>query len=820
MSRLPVSSVFRARPIGSPAARVTVRFAVALLAAALAPFTTALAQGADAPFIGVRVDQDRNKVLLEVPNDRVGKDFLHQSVLATGAGVGALGLDRGQTGGSVVVRLERRGKRLVLVRDNVAIRALGADAAGQRAASEGFATSVVGSFPIESEANGVMVADATSLFLADTYGIAENVRRAQSGNARVDVSRSWIDPARTKAFPRNTEIHAVLTFSVDNPGGAIRRAAPDGASPTFEIHHSLVPLPDTNGFRGRVADPRAGLFGPQFLDFGQGIDGLYRGQYANRWRLVPKDPAAYLRGVLTEPVQPIVYYLDPGIPEPYRSAFREGGMWWNKVFEGAGWKNAFQVRDLPAGADPMDARYTMIYWVHRNLPGPSVGPSLSDPRTGEILRTVVRMDSWRSLVDYNLYAGLLPAAGPGGLNVTPEAFAMSRRRQHVAHEIGHTLGMSHNYIAHAQGRTSVMDYPFPLITVDARGTLDLSKAYAPFAGAWDSLAIRYGYTWYPDEASEKAGLARIIKEILDRDVRFVADQHADAAGSIPEVTRWVEGATMFDAVERTSAVRRVAIDRFDERAIRPGEPMYLLNMRFAHVYLHHRYSLEGLVKYVGGMDFRYAMRGDGQVPTTILPAAQQRRALGMALDALEPAALAVPERVMKLIPPVPFGGDESFAWIGSAGGTSFDQLSLAGGLATEVIEGLLHRERLARVAQFSARDPSLPTLDEVMGTIVARTWGAAPVADAGAQALRRTVQRVVLNTLLDRAGDRQALAEVRQAAEWQLTELDKRLEAATGGTVADQALRASARREIEAYLDGEDDPAKRSRFPVIPLPWP
>lgn len=791
---------------------ITATFAGLLLALPLA--------AQDAAFIGVRVDQDRNKVLLDVTQDRVGKDFLHQSVLATGGGAAPLGLDRGQTGGSVVVRLERRGKRLVLVRDNWNTRAIGADEAGQRGAAEAFATSVIASFPIESEANGVMVADATSLFLSDTYGIAETLRRSQQGTARVDANRSWIDPARTKAFPRNTEIHAVLTFGVDNPGQALRRGAPDAASPTFEVHHSLVALPDAQGFRPRAADSRTGLFGGPFNDFGQTYEGIYRGGNTARWRLVPKDPAAYMRGELTEPITPIVYHLDPAIPEPYRLAFREGGMWWNKVFEGAGWKNAFQVRDLPAGADPMDARYAMIYWVHRNTPGPSVGPSLSDPRTGEILRTVVRMDSWRSLIDYNIYAGLLPAAGAGGLNVPADQFVAMRRRQHVAHEIGHTLGMSHNYIAHAQGRSSVMDYPFPLISVDARGTLDLSKAYAPFAGAWDSLAIRYGHTWYPDEASEKAGLAKIIKEMLDRDVRFVADQHADASGSIPEVTRWVEGKTMFEAVERTSAVRRLAIDKFDERAIKPGEPMYLLNMRFAHVYLHHRYSLEGLVKYVGGMDFRYAMRGDGQTPTTILPAASQRRALGMALDALEPAQLAVPERVMALIPPTPYGGDDYFEWIGSAGGTSFDQISLAGGVATEVIEGLLHRERAARVVQFAARDATLPTLDEVMTQIVQRTWGAPAAANANAQALRRTVQRVVVNTLLDRAGDRLALAEVRQAAEWHLQQLDSRLAAMTGGTPADRALRASARREIEAYFDGDDDPAKRSRFQVIPLPWP
>lgn len=774
----------------------------------------------EAPFIGVRVDQDRNKVLLEVTAQRLGSDFLYQSVLATGAGVSNLGLDRGQTGDSKVVRLEKRGKRLVLLEPNVLTRAPGATAAAQRAAREAFPSSVIASFPIESEEGGRIVADATSYFLSDTYGIGDNIRRSQQGNARVDANRSWADTARTKAFPRNTEIHSVLTFAVDNPGAALRRTGAEASSPTFEVHHSLVALPDPEGFRPRKADPRSGFFGDQYYDYSQTFEGLYRDGFINRWRLIPKDPAAYRRGQPVEPVNPIVYYLDPAIPEPYRSAFREGGMWWNKVFEGAGWRNAFAVRDLPAGADPMDARYNLIYWVHRSGPGPSVGPSLSDPRTGEILRTVVRMDSWRSQIDYNVYSGLLPAAGPSGLNVSAEDFAMARRRQHVAHEIGHTLGLSHNYIAHAQGRTSVMDYPFPLITVDARGNLDLSKAYSPFAGAWDSLAIRYGYTWYADSSAEKAGLAGVIGEILRRDVRFVADQDASAQGSIPEVTRWVEGATMFDAVARTTAVRRVAIDKFDERAVKPGEPLFLLNMRFAHVYLHHRYSLEGLVKYIGGMDYRYAMRGDGQTPTRIMPAEQQRRALSTLLDALEPAELSVPERVMALIPPRPYGGDPTFQWIGSAGGTSFDQISLAGGVATEVIEGLLHRERLARVAQFSARPGGYPTLDEVLSTMVERVFGAAPSSDAGSQALRRTVQRVLLNTLLDCAGDARALAEVRQGAEWQLQQLDSRLAGASGGSVADQAFRASARREIARYFAGDDDPETRSRFPVIPLPWP
>lgn len=797
------------------------RFVRSLLALGAALGLAAVALPAqDAPFIGVRVDADRNKVLLEIPAGRLGQDFMHQSVLATGGGVGALGLDRGQTGGEAVVRLERRGKRVLMMRDNENARAIGASAATARAATEAFPNSVMASFPIESEANGTLVVDATGFFLSDTYGIAESIRRGQGGNARVDANRSWIDAARTKAFPLNTEIHAVLTFGVDNPGPALRRAAPDAASPTFEVHHSLVQLPEVTGFRPRRADARSGLGATSFQDFAQGFDGTYRDAYANRWRLVPKDPAAYQRGELTEPVKPIVYYLDPGIPEPYRKAFLEGGNWWNKVFEGAGWKNGFMVKELPAGADPMDARYNLIYWVHRAGPGPSVGPSFSDPRTGEIVRTVVRMDSWRSNVDYNIYAGLLPAAGANGHNVAPEEFAMMRRRQHVAHEIGHTIGFSHNYIAHVADRSSVMDYPFPIITVDARGTLDLSKAWAPFAGGWDSLAVRYGYRWYPDAASEAKGLDAIVQEGIRRNLRFAADQHADAAGSIPEVTRWVEGRTMFDAVERTSAVRRVGIDKFNETAIKPGEPMYLLQMRFAHVYLHHRYSLEGLVKYVGGMDFRYAYRGDGQTPTTILPAAQQRRALGMALDALEPAALAVPERVQALMVPLPPGGDPQFMWLETAAGTAFDEISLAGGLATEVIEGLMHRERLARVVLFRARDAQNPSLDEVLQTIVDRTWGAPVSDDMHVQSLRRTVQRVVLNTLLDRAGDQDALPDVRQVAELHLQQLSDRIGTMQGGSPADRALRASARREIARYFDGDDDPASRSRFRVIPLPWP
>lgn len=797
--------------------RVLIR---SLAAAFLTLLALPLAAQQATPLLGIRIDADRNKLLLEIPSAQLDHDLLHQITLVTGAGVSSLGLDRGQIGGEAVVRFERRGRRVLMVQDNLQTRAIGADAAGQRAAADAFPRSVMASFPIESDTGGKLVVDATSFFLSDAYGVGETLRRTQQGNARVDASRSWFDATRTKAFPLNVEVHAVLTFGVDNPGPALRRNVPDAGSPVFELHHSIVTLPASDGYRPRAFDARSGYFGTAFYDYGQSFDGLYRNGFINRWRLVPKDPAAYQRGQLVEPTQPIIYYLDPAIPAPYKEAFREGGNWWGKVFEAAGFKNAFQVRDLPAGADPMDARYSMLLWVHRNGFGPSVGPSFQDPRTGEIVRAVVRMDSYRSIVDYNLWAGYLPAAGARGLNMDAETFAMARRRQHTAHEIGHTIGLAHNFISSTQGRASVMDYPFPLVTVTASNELDLSKAYAPMAGGWDSLAVRYGYTWYPNAEAERVGLAKIIAEGITRGLRFVPDQDADPTGSVPGATRWEEGATAFASLDRSVAVRRIAMNAFDERAIRPGEPMWLLSMRFLHVYLGHRYALEGIYKTVGGMDFRYAMRGDGQPPTTIIPAAEQRRALTIALDALEPAQLLVPEKVLAMIPPMPPGSDPAYDWLPRAG-TAVDQVELAGGLATEVVEGLLERDRLQRVALFYARDRQQMPLAEVMATIVERTWSAPMPATTDAQAMRRVVRRVVLNTLLDRAGDSRASADVRQVAALHLVTLRQTLEGqADTGNVADRALRLAAIREIQAFERGEDDGAKRTRYPVITLPWP
>ncbi len=775
--------------------------------------------------IAVHIDEERNRLFLEIPAAQIGVDLLYQNTLVTGMGVNRLGLDRGQTGTSAVIRFERRGNRVLVVRDNWSVRALEGSEALERSARESFPTSVIASFPIERDSaaastDATLRVDASSFFFSDVYDVIGRVRGAGQGSLRVDRDRSWIDEENTGSFPLNIEIRSVLTYVSDAPGGDLRQAAPDGGAATLAQHHSIVELPPTEGFRPRAFDLRAGLSSNFFFDFSQGIEGNYRDAYTSRWRLVPTDPAAYLSGELVEPEQPIVYYIDPGIPEPYRTAFIEGGMWWNGIFEAAGFRNAFQIRDLPAGANPMDARYPMIYWVHRQDPGPSVGPSYRDPRTGEIVSTVVRMDSHRSMVDFNIYAGLIPAAGDEGLGVSAEEFAMARRRQHTAHEIGHTLGIQHNFIASSQGRTSVMDYPFPLIQLDDRGRIDLSDAYRPEGGAWDSLAIRYAYTWFPDEASERDGLTRIMDEGLANGLRYITGGHASAAGSIPEATQWVEGRTMFDALERTSAVRSLLIEHFDERAIAPGEPMSLLNQRFAHVYLHHRYSLEGLIKYVGGMDFTYALRGDIQTPVRVLPAGEQRRALAMALAALEPAELAIPSRIADLIPPSPPGTDGSEIWLPTAAGTAFDPLTVAGGLATEIVENLLHPQRAHRLVLFHLRDAANPSLSEVIRALVAASWTPSTGANPEHRALRRTVQRAVLNSLLDLAGHGSATAEVRAITGAELGRLGTLIGGMQEGSEEDQAHRAMAMRDLARFAAGEDDPASRPRFPVVPLPWP
>lgn len=756
-------------------------------------------------------DAAGGRMLLEIT--RPGQEFLYLTSLATGIGSTELGLDRGMIGDGTIARFERVGPKVLLVFTNPRFRAEQTDnPALQRSVEESFPVSTVAAFDILATEGDRLLIDATPHFLADHMDVAETLRRANQGSYTLSRERSTVFLGRTRGFPENTEVEVSLTFTTAAPGRIVRGHAPDGRAVTVRQHHSLVKLPDS-GFTPRLGDPRIGNYTVSFLDFSRPLDRRYEGGYVARHRLRKANPSA----AASEPVEPIVYYLDRAIPEPYRSAFREGVSWWNSVFEAAGFVDAFRVDDMPDDMDPMDARFNVIQWVHRSDAGFSIGPSFVDPRTGEIIKAAVRMDSYRSLTDYNIYAGTVPAsAAPVALDlstwlasldpqVSAEEFTMSRRRQHAAHEVGHTLGLAHNFVASSYGRASMMDYPGPLIKL-VNGAIDLSEAFRNGPGAYDSIAIRYAYTEF--QSDEAAGLQGIVQEAMRRGIKFNADGDNETWGSYPEVTQWINGADAVAELERVAQVRRYLLDHFDATSLKPGEPMAWLNYRLVPVYLHHRYALEAAIKAVGGMEFRYAVMGDTIPATSIVSPSRQRRALELVLDALEPEELVIPERVLALMTPRAFGYASDNWFFPSDAYPAFDQVGTARTLASMVIDNLLDRRRIARLVALRARDADLPSAEEVIGRLIQRTWEPYTPADMGV--LRRVVQRAVIDGLITVAADPAASVESRAAAEWGLRRLLDTVQTDDPRLPEEQAHRMLAWADIERFLNRRDDSTPRS----------
>jgi len=765
-------------------------------------------------FIPFYFDQRSGKLLLEV--SRLDQDFLYLYSLSTGLGSNNRGLDRGTTGDQAVVRFQRYGPRIFLVRRNLDFRA-SRDTVEERAVEESFASSVLASFPILAEENGKVLIDASDFILQDVFDVRGNLQRGQQGSYRLDRNRSTIYPARTRAFPKNTEVEALLTFESDAPGADVARHTPDARALTLRQHHSFVELPDNN-YNPRAFDPRVGVFSVDFFDFSQPFNRPPQVRWLTRWRLEKKNPGAQL----SDPVKPLVYYLDRGIPEPYRTAFRQGASWWNKTFEAAGFTNAFRVEDLPDSVDPMDARYSVIQWVHRSDPGFSVGQSFVDPRTGEIIKAALKMDSYRSITDYNLFAGLEPALDDAteswitslDPNVNGAEFTMARRRQHIAHEIGHTLGLAHNYISHTYGRASVMDYPGPLVTLRKDGGVEVTNAWRAGTGSYDSLAIRYAYTQYASPVEEKAGLAGLMQDAITKGIRFLSDRDADA-GVVPEATRWLNGTDAVKELERQSGVRDVLLSKFDERVIAPGDPMWMLNERLVPVYLHHRYAIEAAIKAIGGMDYTFALRGDAQTPARMVDPARQREALAALMAAIQPKALAIPERILAKIPPSPYGFSGGWTF-DSPAGIVFDPLAIARALSGYVADGVLAPERVERLFAFHARNPAAPSADEVISTMIASVYDRTTASTPYEAALRRASRRAVVDALLSLAANPRATADTRAVAEGSLNRLANRLATAAAADADDRASNGAVVRDARNWLERRIPPPRTTG--VIQLP--
>jgi hypothetical protein len=710
-------------------------------------------------------DAKQGKLWLAI--DKWETDFIYQSSLPAGVGSNDIGLDRGQLGATRIVRFERSGNKVLLIQKNMDYRATSNDPDELRAVKESFAESVLAGFTVAAEENGAALVDATDFFLHDALGVPETLHRTHQGSYHLDPQRSAIYLARTKNFPLNTEVEATLTFAGDDPGQWVRQVTPSPESITVREHHSFVQLPPP-GYKPRAYDPRSSFFGVAYFDYATPISEPIEKRLTARHRLEKKDPSA----AVSEAVKPIVYYLDRGAPEPIRSALLEGANWWSQAFEAAGYKNAFHVELLPEDVDPMDLRYNVIQWIHRATRGWSYGESIIDPRTGEIIKGQVSLGSLRVRQDFLIAEGLL-APYEKGAPVSPkmQAMALARIRQLAAHEVGHTLGLMHNYSASTVNRSSVMDYPPPYVKLGTDGVPDLSDAYATGIGAWDKVSITWGYQDFPAGVDQQAALNKILTDAFSSGLRYLTDQDARPPGSSSSQAHlWDSGSNAVDELNRIMQVRAAALARFGENNIREGAPLATIEDPLVPIYLLHRYQVEAASKVVGGMEYTFALRGDGEIPTQIVAPAEQRRALAATLATVKPEVLALPESLLKIIPPRPPDYERGREHFKIHTSPAFDALAPAEAAATQSLQFLFDPQRASRLVEFHARNSDCPTLKEVLDTILTVTWKA-PHADGYLQQIAIVVDNVALYNLMALAANEQASEEVRAIASLELHQL-------------------------------------------------
>ncbi|MGZ3944535.1 MAG: zinc-dependent metalloprotease [Mucilaginibacter sp.] len=755
-------------------------------------------------------NEKNGQILLEI--DKLNDEFLYVNSLPAGIGSNDLGMDRGQIGDSRIVKFIKSGNKVLLMQPNYAYRAVSNNPDERKSVEEAFAQSVIWGFKVEAEDNTAILIDLTDFLLRDSHQVARRLSASRQGDFRADESRSAVYLPNTKSFPDNTEFEAIITLAGAGTGAEISSVTPNPNYVTVRMHHSFIKLPDNN-YKPRKFDPRAGYYANEYMDYATPIDQPIVKRFITRHRLAKKDPSA----AMSEAVKPIVYYVDRGAPEPVRTALMEGASWWNQAFEAAGYKDAFQVKLLPEDADPMDIRYNLIQWIHRSTRGWSYGESIVDPRTGEIIKGQVSLGSLRDRQDFLIAEGLVQPYEDGKpVSDKMMKLALARLHQLAAHEVGHTLGLQHNFAASVNNRASVMDYPPPVFSLGADGSVDLSNAYTTGIGGWDKRAILFGYQDFPSGTNVDEALKSIEAETLKEGYLFISDDDARPPGSAhPQAHLWDAGVNAADELNRLMNIRRHVLDNFSERSIRQDAPMATIEEVLVPMYLMHRYQVEAASKMLGGLYYTFAIKNDGQTVTQFVPPAEQWKAFNALMGTITPGALALPEKLIEKIPPRPIGFPRTRETFKSRTGLTFDPMSAAESAASNTLEFMLQPQRAARLVEYHSRDNSQPGLEAVLNKLVTQTWKAPQQAGYKGE-LQRLVNSLTLKQLLTLAATTSAPESVRGITLLQISELKKWMTKAVLSAADDQ--KANFLFGLSQISEFENNPDKFQ--PAEPLNMP
>ena len=661
-------------------------------------------------FMDFSYDDDSGKIILEI--DNLDNEFLYINSLSRGVGNNDLGLDRGQLGNSRIVYFTKRGNKILLIQPNLRYISNSSNELENKAVEEAFARSVLFGFEIVEKSTDSYKIDLTPFLLNDAHGVSQRLRFSNSGSYSLNKSMSAVDLERTKAFPNNIEFDVLLTFTGNPSGSLVRSVTPTASNLTVNQHHSFVKLPDDN-YNKRKFDPRSGSNPFIVYDYSSPIDEKLEQRFIVRHRLNKKNP----NDEMSEPVEPIIYYIDNGTPEPVKTALIEGGNWWNQAFESAGYKNAFRIEVLPEDADPMDVRYNLIQWIHRSTRGWSYGASIVDPRTGEIIKGQVSLGSLRVRQDYMILSGLVDNPNDIQNKSLIKKTSLDRIRQLSAHEIGHTLGFAHNYISSANNRSSVMDYPHPKIDL-VDGKISIADAYSENIGDWDKVSVEYAYRDFPNTKNENNELDKIINEAQKNSLYFLSDSDSRPVGSAnPFSHLWDNGELPYKELNKLLKVRDLALKNIDLDNLVDGEPYDRIEDILVPIYMLHRYQIEAAAKAIGGVDYLYFVKNNNNDKVKFVDSKLQRKSLESLLSVLKPKNLVLPNNLIDILSPRSFRNPRTRENFVSNTGVAFDYINTSSSLINHTLTFLLNPERINRINQQNIFGDDILTLENYLAEI-------------------------------------------------------------------------------------------------------